>query len=273
MLTIELVCVALLALSAMLRWRVPGSREWLADAPIVALGALIGEDSCIRLYGFYSYAEGWHAVLDVTPALIPLIWIFVVLSARDVARELGPKNPLAWAFAIILFDAALIEPIATSSGLWHWTQPGPFAVPYIGIVGWAFYGVSILFWLGKLQKRWRWLAVVLAPLTTHALLISTWWLFFRWIGRDAPTPTVLIAAAWVAAVSMAIALVLTKKAGTVPLGILVPRICPAIFFAVLLETRHACPALWAYAASFPIPWLMATAFPLGASLAPSRVRR
>lgn len=273
MLTIELVCVALLALSAMLRWRVPGSHEWLADAPIVALGALIGEDSCIRLYGFYSYADGWHAVLDVTPALIPLIWIFVVLSARDVARELGPRNPLGWAFAIILFDAALIEPIATSSGLWRWTQPGPFGVPYIGIVGWAFYGVSILFWLGKLRKPWRWLAVVLAPLTTHALLFVTWWLFFRWIGREAPTPTVLVAGAWIATVSMAMALVVTKKSGTVPLAILVPRICPAVFFAVLLETRHACPALWAYAASFPIPWLMATAFPLGASLASSRVRR
>ena len=72
---------------------------------------------------------------------------------------------------------------------------------------------------------------------------------------------------------MAIALVATRKSGTVPLAILVPRICPAVFFAVLLETRHACPALWAYAASFPIPWLMATAFPLGSSLASSRVRR
>ena len=38
---------------------------------------------------------------------------------------------------IVLADASLIEPVAVASNLWAWTEPGLFAVPPIGILGWA----------------------------------------------------------------------------------------------------------------------------------------
>ena len=89
LLPIELACVAILLLGLGLRARVGGFSAWRQDAGPVFAGALIAEDSCIRLYGFYEYAPGWHLWCDRVPVLVPIIWIFVVLSARDVARTLG----------------------------------------------------------------------------------------------------------------------------------------------------------------------------------------
>jgi hypothetical protein len=256
---VELSCLVLLLAAAGLRSRGPGAREWLLDAPIVALGALLGEDSCIRLYGFYEYAPGWHGFLDRTPALIPLIWIFVVLSARDVARAFTTRALPLVAFGLVWFDASLIEPISTQAQLWHWSDAGPFGVPYIGTIGWACYGASMIFWLERLRGPSRALAVILAPLTMHALLLALWWGLLRWVGRGAAPSAGLVAAiAWGIAAALIVALVLSGRARRVPLVLIAPRLLPALFFFGLLAANDAPAALWAYAASFAAPWLVAT---------------
>ena len=87
MAVIELGCLGILLLGLLLRSRAPGFDLWRRDAWIVALGALIAEDSSIRLYGFYDYHAPWHFRADQVPVLVAVIRIFVVLSARDVARS------------------------------------------------------------------------------------------------------------------------------------------------------------------------------------------
>ena len=54
--------------------------------------------------------------------------------------------------AIVLADASLIEPIAVRAGLWRWTEPGLFAVPLVGIVGWAFFAWAAAFASGGVQN-------------------------------------------------------------------------------------------------------------------------
>ena len=44
--------------------------------------------------------------------------------------------PLA-AGLLILFDAALVEPVAVSAGLWSWSESAVLGVPLIGIAGWG----------------------------------------------------------------------------------------------------------------------------------------
>jgi Carotenoid biosynthesis protein len=254
---IELACAALLGVSGVLRARTPGARAWLGDAPIVFLGALAGEDSAIRLYGFYSYAEGWHCFADQVPLLIPLIWVFVVLSARDVAGALGGPLPLT-AFALIVFDAALIEPCSTQSGLWTWAEPGGFKVPYIGVLGWACFGASAIFWLQRLRGPARWLTVLLAPFSMHALLLALWWGGLRWFGRAEADPAHLAAAAWLVSSALVVGLVLARRAGVLPLPLILPRLGPAGFFLALLATHGAPTTLWAWALAFVPPWLVAT---------------
>ena len=250
----------LLAISAILRARAPGAREWLSDAPVIAAAALVGEDSCIRLYGFYAYSPGWHLAVDQVPLLIPIIWVFVVLSSRDVARVLGGPLP-ATGFALIFFDACLIEPCATWSGLWTWSEPGPFRVPLIGTLGWACFGASALFWLSWLKGPLRWLTVILAPLTMHALLLALWWGALRWVGRSEPLDPWVAGAAWVATAVLAAGLLASGRRQRVPLALILPRLGPAAFFFALLATHDAGPALWVYAAAFALPWMVATQWP------------
>lgn len=259
MLTIELSCLGVLVVAAALRARAAGAGEWLASGPIIAVAAWVGEDTAIRFYGFYAYDPGWHLFVDRVPVMIPLIWVFVVLSARDVARALG--GPLATvAFALIVFDAALIEPCATSAGLWRWFEPGAFRVPFIGILGWACFGASALFWLTRLPGRWRWLTVVLAPLSMHALLVVLWWGALRWVGRSEAPAAGLAVAAWALAAAALAGLLVARRARTLPLPLILPRLGPAGFFLLLLAMHEPPVELWAYAAAFVPPWVLATSW-------------
>src|SRR5579885_1286043 len=124
----------LLALSA----RPRGERaRSLAAHGAIALFAWAGEESCIRLYGFYAYAESWWPFVSRVPLLIVAIWPLIVGSARSVVVELWPGVSRASHAAItglvVLVDASLMEVVAVANGLWHWSEPGYFGVPLIGI--------------------------------------------------------------------------------------------------------------------------------------------
>jgi len=255
---VEVICLVILVLGVALRSRAGDIAVWRNAALPIACAALVAEDSCIRAYAFYDYAPAWHGFDGTVPLLVGLIWVFVVLSARDMARAIAPQDSLPIAFLVIAYDAALIEPIATHCGLWRWHEAGPFAVPWIGMLGWAFFGASALFWLEKLPPRRVWLLVLAAPLTTHALLLIFWWGCFRWVGRHPPLDAVMAIAGPGLAVGLCLVLWRLRRAGRVPLALIAPRIAPALFFFGLLALQQARWPLWCYAASFALPWLAAT---------------
>lgn len=136
---LELACLAIVILYIVVRGlRDPAPRDFGVRLGLLMVASWLAEDTCIRAYGFYAYHPGWSLFVDQVPILIVVIWPVVIHTAWDLARGLArpERVPLASAL-IVLADASLIEPIAVNAGLWAWSEPGLFAVPPIGIIGWA----------------------------------------------------------------------------------------------------------------------------------------
>src|SRR5437762_508757 len=84
-------CVFVLAIAYAFHLRERSTRARRAlEVALLAAAGWLGEQTCITAYRFYEYAPGWRARLGDVPALVPLIWPLVVLSARDVVRALWP---------------------------------------------------------------------------------------------------------------------------------------------------------------------------------------
>ena len=111
------------------------------DIVLIAAASWVAEVSCIRLYAFYQYDAPWLLYADVMPVLVVAIWPFVILSARELAFRFGFERSAIAVFAFVLYDAALVEPVAVKAGLWSWNHPGLFGAPLIGILGWAYFSV------------------------------------------------------------------------------------------------------------------------------------
>ena len=137
---IQALSVAIIGAALLLLVRLHGKAILLPYVSLAVAG-WIGEETCIRFYDFYHYADDWWLALDRVPLLITLIWPLVILSARDVARALGAASPAGMAvavFAIVSVDASMVEIIAVARGMWRWAEPGYLHVPILGILGWAF---------------------------------------------------------------------------------------------------------------------------------------
>jgi hypothetical protein len=261
---LELSCLAIAGLYVAIRARRDASpARFLLRLGLLSLAAWIGEDTVIRAYGFYAYADVWTLWLDVTPVMIPLIWPVVIHSAWDLACHLlGERHRLAplVAAGFVLADAAFIEPIALQAGLWRWTEPGLFAVPPIGILGWALFAVLAL----SLLHRARDASVrpltavgvlILAPLGCHLLLLALWWGALRWVNASVPPwPAVSVVA--LVGLAMCFAAMRGRLRCRVPLVEMLARVPAAGFFVVLLGLQAAPPlALIAWAACFVPPYL------------------
>lgn len=248
MLALELVCAAIVAVYAYAR------RDALPTLAVLAVAGFIGEDSVIRAYGFYFYSPRWHLFLDRVPLMIVAIWPIVIHSAFTLARRLAPRSslgPLVGA-AIVLADASLIEPIAVHAGLWTWTEPGLFAVPPIGIIGWAYFAGAAMACLERARPV---AAIVVAPLATHVLLVASWWLAFKWLSRPLPAWPFAVAA-WIVLGGLAAFAVRARLGRRIPRADLLLRGPGAAFFFVLLAI-HArdLPSLVTYALAFVPPYL------------------
>ncbi len=253
-LAVEVASIAVMAAYVTLRLR-RGRAEGLAfgkDAAIVAAAAWVAEDTCIRFYGFYEYAPAWHGWLDRVPIFIALVWPFVVLSARDLGRRLAPSHPVLAAGAVVWADATFIEVVSTSSGLWSWSEPGPFGVPLIAPFGWACFGVAVLACLHVLPR----LGVVLAaPALVHAMLFVSWWSLFRWVCAPVPEWPYVGVVAIVCGLLAVLAWRLRLRA-RVPLDEMLARLTAALVFfglVAFLHRDHA--ALLVFTASFVPAWL------------------
>ncbi len=245
---VELVCVAIVAVYVAAR-----RRDWPLLV-LLAVAGWLGEDSVIRAYGFYFYSPRWHFFLDRVPLLIVVIWPIVIHSAWSLARRLSPRAwvPLVGG-AIVLADASMIEPIAVHAGLWRWTEPGLFAVPPIGIIGWAYFAGAAMACLERERAAW---AVVVAPAATHVMLVASWWAALKWISRPLPA-TPFVVAAWLVLGALAVfAWRLGPRANRAMRTNLLLRGPGAVFFFVLLLLHgRDLPSLCWYSAAFAPPYL------------------
>lgn len=234
------VGVVLVTLLAMTRVRAP--RAILADYGAIALAGLVGEETCIAFYEFYSYAPEWLFHVHHVPLLVPLIWPLVILSARDVLGALFPaltpgRRALAVAL-VVLLDATLMEVLSVRAGLWTWVEPGLLGVPIIGLFGWSFFAAATSYALDVVEGLAARVALVvtLGPVVTHALLVTTWWALFRWVGR------VDVGAAGIAAyaalsVALTAAALRARTAGrAAPPAIWLPRLAATALFVLVFVT-------------------------------------
>ncbi len=234
-------------------------RLLLAYALVLAT-SWASEQSCIELYGFYAYSPDWSVFLGHVPLMVALIWPVVVLSAWALAREvLGPGSawtPLAVA-GLVFTDAALIEPVCVQAGLWHWTHPGLFAVPPVGVLGWVIYAglvTAVLERLGRGPRGWALPLLAVIP-GTHALLLAAWWGLLRWVEGTIPAwPAVALA--W--ALSLAACAWLWRRRLPFPRYLALDRTPAALFFGALLLMGQAPAALFAWALASTPAWLVGT---------------
>jgi hypothetical protein len=274
--TLELCCTAVVVLWVVLRFAACPAPDRAALAwqmVVVAVAAWVAEDSCIHLYGFYGYStSAWNVFVDRVPLLVLLIWPVVVTSALDLARALHVDAGRLPAVLLLLvwLDAWFIEPIAVDAGLWSWTSAGPFDVPTIGVLGWGFFASGV----GLVVARRLPLAVaiVVAPVVCHGLLLVAWWGLFRWL-PDAPHRFLHPVAAWLVAAAIVVSVVRARPLGLRRLVWL--RAPAAVFFFALLwmygRDDDDGPLLW-WSLAFSPPWLALLAFSKPSSTPPGSVR-
>jgi hypothetical protein len=231
-------------------------KDVLHELAVIAVASWVAEVSCIRLYAFYQYDAPWTLFVDVMPLLVAIIWPFVLLSARELVVRLRLGGAAAL-FVIVLYDAALIEPVAVKAGLWSWNEPGLFGVPIIGLLGWGYFGAATSICLEWLPRKYRIATIVIAPLVTHVALLVTWWGGLRWVLRwPIPAEVAAVAALLIAT---GLGVFVRRRDCKAPLEVMAPRMAAAGLFFVLLFTWGANVApLVVYALTFAIPYLLAT---------------
>lgn len=226
-------------------------REYLLLVP----AAWLAEDTAIHLYGFYAYASGWSLFVDRVPLMVVLIWPVVVLSAQEVAVRVLPGRRTTSALlgaAIVVLDATLIESVSTRSGLWSWTEPGPFGVPPMGVLGWGCFAIAATV---ARQKLPAWTVPLAALAGTHALLLATWWGGLRWIPDFEAEGPFVVAVALVCVLLAAFCLALRRRVA-MPVGELAARgLAAGVFFVLLALYHRGDPALIGLVAAISLPWL------------------
>ena len=261
---LQVACIAIVALYVTFRLKTSDPWAFAARFLTLSLGAFVGENSMIHLYGFYGYGPLWWLFIDRVPLLVVLIWPVVIDSAMMLARHVaGPSAPaykwLLLTFLFVLSDAALIEPIAVTTGLWFWTHPGLFRVPPIGILGWAYFSVLAAVTLHATRGRGpvlRALAVLLvAPLGCHALLLASWWGGLRFVDVTLAPRTVAAVALVLGLVVAGTSLVLRIRRRVPPWELWVRAPAAAFFFVLLFAYADGGPFLVPYAVAFAVPYL------------------
>ncbi|MBS2011521.1 MAG: carotenoid biosynthesis protein [Deltaproteobacteria bacterium] len=279
---LEILCLGIVAAYVALRLARRDERaiDVLVRFALLSLSSAVAEDTIIHAYGYYGYATTWSVFVDRVPLVVVVVWPVVVDSAAVLARALGgdraptPLRLAALTSVIVLGDAALIEPVAVRAGLWRWTEPGIFAVPVIGILGWA---VFAFFATWILETRARPAVLVVAPAASHVVLVGAWWAGLRYLERPLPSLGVVLVVVLVSLLLVA-RTTFDPRARGVPMRALLMRAPGASFFFVLLASDFAAPAsfaapwaaawsppppggglLAAYVAAFAAPYLAATA--------------
>lgn len=269
MLMFEACCVLVIAITLAVLARGQGLRRVLIDYGALAAAAWVGEETCVSLYRFYRYADGWHLHLLDVPILVPLIWPLVILSARQVVLALWKGRMQALLIgAAVAFDASLIEVLSVRAGMWSWAEPGHLSVPVIGILGWGYFAAAAAWMLDRPGLRARLALVVVAPAIAHATILATWWGLFRWTVRGDLGRASLIGMAFVSGAVTAAVLRARSKGRAMTMQAAFPRLAATCLFVVLfLSTAARDTALWIHLGCVAIPYLAAMSLRAGSSRA------
>ncbi len=268
MIVLEFVCLLIVVLFVVTRARLDDAPwRFIRRLALLAAASWVAENSVIHAYGFYQYSPRWSLFVDQVPLMILLIWPVVIHSAWDLVCRLrdGPSLVAALLTALMVFaDASLIEPVAVESGLWFWNEPGLFAVPPVGLLGWSYFAglcVALLYLIDRAGARWWWeLVILIVPgALTHPLLLATWWGVLRWVNITIP-PWPAVFVIWLVSVTLAIGAWRSPAGARVRLVEMLLRVPAAGFFFVLLvlHGRDVLP-LVAWALAFAPPYLVLTA--------------
>jgi len=145
-------------------------------------------------------------------------------------------------------------------GLWTWNEPGIFDVPPIGIFGWAGFAFlcTLLLEEGSRRNGMKWydlLLPVVSVIGTHLLLLSTWWLLFRWISIPI-APWFVAGAAWSLSLFLVYTILRNRTGKRVERITLLKRLPAALLFFIWIYL-HASESflLVIYAIAFVPPYL------------------
>ena len=242
----------------------PERKQFIIRIILVCAASWITEESCILLYDFYDYSANWSLFLAHLPLLVIVIWPIVVHSAWNLASQIMQPGrsrlvPLT-AAAIVLTDAALIEPVGVQTGLWSWNRPGLFDVPPIGILGWAYFAFLCVLFFEQRKRRnnakWVNLPILIVPVIgTHVLLLITWWGALRWV-KTSIDPALAAGSVWTLSLLL-VSVILKRRTGTrIMRKTLLLRFLVALFlFTWLALNSNASPLLFVYASAFAPPYL------------------
>lgn len=263
-LSLELVALSIIAIYLVVyTLGRPEKGAFFIRLVLVSAASWIAEESCIRCYRFYSYSPSWTLFLADVPLLVIVLWPIIVHSAWDLASQmLQPGHrfvPLA-AGAIVLSDALLLEPVGVHIGLWSWKEPGIFEVPFIGILGWAYFAFLCMLHFGKERRqggtrRINLLMPVIAVLGTHLLLVITWWVAFRWV-KITVDPRLAAGLAWLVSIFLVYAILKNRTGARVEKKTLWLRFLGALFlFTCLALNANDSKLLIVYGVAFAPPYL------------------
>jgi hypothetical protein len=263
-LSLELVALSIIAIYLVVyTLGQPEKGAFFIRLVLVSAASWIAEESCILCYRFYSYSPTWTFFLADVPLLVIVIWPIIVHSAWDLASQmLQPGHrfvPLA-AAAIVLTDALLLEPVGVHIGLWSWKEPGIFEVPFIGILGWAYFSFLCMLYFGKGRRRSGTrrinpLIPVIPVLGTHLLLLITWWVAFRWV-KITVDPRLAAGVAWMVSIFLVYAIMRNRTGTRVEKKTLWLRLMGALFlFTCLALNANDSKLLIVYGVAFAPPYL------------------
>lgn len=251
---VEPVSYLILSFAAFMSWRRGKLRAFLTEGAFVAAGGMLAELTILHVYeGFYGYAPEWAFFVDRMPLTVILIWGYVISSARELTGYFHSKRSAWLVGALVLFDAALIESVASRAGMWAWREGGLWGVSWSGWVGWGIYAAAISWCLDR--PKLKWWSPLIATVVTHAGLLALWWGALRWFARDTASEWLLVEAS--VFVSLALTFVATRVS-LPPLGVLVPRAPAGFIFFVILPLANPTPAFIAFVLPFALPWLVLT---------------
>jgi len=258
----EVACVAIVVLTLVAMSRQHPPRALLATYASLALAGWIAEETCIVLYRFYQYSDVWSVHVHLLPLLVPLIWPLVILSARELVQALWPDR--GWSThvitgAVVAFDASLVEVVAVRAGLWSWAEPGHLNVPVIGMLGWGYFAVGASVALSW-KSPWRYPAIILLGLvSSHALILASWWGLFRWTVRGDLGWTSTVGVLVAGAVATVFVVQARRRGRGMPMSVAGPRmIAAALFLALLLATAPKELPYWWHVLAVSVPYFAAT---------------
>jgi Carotenoid biosynthesis protein len=177
---VEVVMLILFALSARFAYRTGGRQRLVELLSAVPFGVLL-EQGDIKIFGSYTYNQGFFIKLGSVPVAIALAWAMIITSSMFMSDRLRipPRlAPFADAVFAILLDLSL-DAIAIRQGLWHWNIPlnaGFFGVPAGNYYGWLFVAFGFSAWTRWVRARgggrpgWSWLQL-LVPVPAYLTLL------------------------------------------------------------------------------------------------------